>query len=162
MGGGVQFDRFLQKIKPVGKYQGEETVKIADHLNGRLKGQTKYRLIGGWVKDRVRQITPAGTEECFDLTIPQAHCFQANGLIAHNSLEQDADVVAFIFREEQYLTPSERDALPEERKNVAEIIIGKQRSGPTGTVDLRFTPSSMRFDNLYRETTPALDYGDRE
>ena len=42
-------------------------------------------------------------------------------------------------------------ALPEDRKNVAELIIAKQRNGPTGTVDLRFTPSSMRFDNLYRE-----------
>ena len=48
-------------------------------------------------------------------------------------------------------TPEEREAMPEDRKNVAELIIAKQRNGPTGTVDLRFTPSSMRFDNLYRE-----------
>jgi len=41
--------------------------------------------------------------------------------------------------------------MPEDQKNVAELIIAKQRNGPTGTVDLRFTPSSMRFDNLYRE-----------
>src|SRR5215813_7024635 len=67
------------------------------------------------------------------------------------ALEQDADVVAFIFREEQYKTAEERDAMPEDRKNIAELIIAKRRNGPTGTVDLRFTPSSMRFDNLYRE-----------
>jgi len=67
------------------------------------------------------------------------------------ALEQDADVVAFIFREEQYKTAEEREAMPEDRKNIAELIIAKQRNGPTGTVDLRFTPSSMRFDNLYRE-----------
>ena len=60
-------------------------------------------------------------------------------------------VVAFIFREEQYKSPEEREAMPEDRKNIAELIIAKQRNGPTGTVDLRFTPSSMRFDNLYRE-----------
>jgi replicative DNA helicase len=74
------------------------------------------------------------------------------------AIEQDADMVAFIFREEQYLSAEKREALPEDRKNVAELIIAKQRNGPTGTVDLRFTPSSMRFDNLYRET-PALSYG---
>jgi replicative DNA helicase len=41
--------------------------------------------------------------------------------------------------------------MPEDRKNIAELIIAKQRNGPTGPVDLRFTPSSMRFDNLYRD-----------
>jgi len=60
-------------------------------------------------------------------------------------------VVAFIYREEQYKTPEERNNLPEDQRNVAELIIAKQRNGPTGTIDLRFTPSSMRFDNLYRE-----------
>src|SRR6266487_2305873 len=59
------------------------------------------------------------------------------------ALEQDADVVAFIYRPEQYQTPEERDSLPEEQKNVAELIVAKQRNGPTGSVDLRFTPSSM-------------------
>jgi replicative DNA helicase len=67
------------------------------------------------------------------------------------ALEQDADVVAFIYRPEVYKSPEERDNLPDDQKNVAELIIAKQRNGPTGTVDLRFTPSSMRFDNLYRE-----------
>src|SRR5687768_1586559 len=79
------------------------------------------------------------------------HRPQLADLRESGALEQDADLVAFIFREEQYKTPEERDSMPEDRKNVAELIIAKQRNGPTGTVDLRFTPSSMRFDNLYRE-----------
>lgn len=79
------------------------------------------------------------------------HRPQLGDLRESGALEQDADVVAFIFREEQYLSAAHRQELPEERRNMAEIIIAKQRSGPTGTVDLRFTPSSMRFDNLYRE-----------
>lgn len=79
------------------------------------------------------------------------HRPQLADLRESGALEQDADLVAFIFREEQYKTPEEREAMPEDRKNIAEIIIAKQRNGPTGTVDLRFTPSSMRFDNLYRE-----------
>ena len=79
------------------------------------------------------------------------HRPQLADLRESGALEQDADVVAFIYREEQYKTPEERNNLPEDQKNVAELIVAKQRNGPTGTVDLRFTPSSMRFDNLYRE-----------
>jgi len=79
------------------------------------------------------------------------HRPQLADLRESGALEQDADVVAFIYRAEQYKSPEERDSLPEEQKNVAELIVAKQRNGPTGTVDIRFTPSSMRFDNLYRE-----------
>jgi len=79
------------------------------------------------------------------------HRPQLSDLRESGALEQDADLVAFIFREEQYKTPEERESMPEDRKNIAELIIAKQRNGPTGSVDLRFTPSSMRFDNLYRE-----------
>lgn len=79
------------------------------------------------------------------------HRPQLADLRESGALEQDADVVAFIYREEQYKTPEERNNLPEDQKNVAELIVAKQRNGPTGSVDLRFTPSSMRFDNLYRE-----------
>jgi replicative DNA helicase len=79
------------------------------------------------------------------------HRPQLADLRESGALEQDADLVAFIYRAEQYKTPEERDSLPEDQKNVAELIIAKQRNGPTGSVDLRFTPSSMRFDNLYRE-----------
>jgi replicative DNA helicase len=80
------------------------------------------------------------------------HRPQLADLRESGALEQDADVVAFIYRPEQYArTEEERDSLPDDQKNVAELIIAKQRNGPTGQVKLRFTPSSMRFDNLYRE-----------
>ena len=58
------------------------------------------------------------------------------------SIEQDADVVAFIHREEYY------DRENEDVKGQAEIIIAKQRNGPTGTVNLYFNSSYTRFDNL--------------
>ena len=78
------------------------------------------------------------------------HRPQLADLRESGALEQDADVVAFIYRPEVYKTPEERDSLSDDEKNVAELIVAKQRNGPTDTVRLRFTPSSMRFDNLYR------------
>jgi len=78
------------------------------------------------------------------------HRPQLSDLRESGALEQDADLVAFLYREEAYKTPEERQSMPEDRKNIAELILAKQRNGPTGTVELRFVPSSMRFDNLYR------------
>ncbi len=74
------------------------------------------------------------------------------------SIEQDADVVMFVFREEYYLERSQpRENTEEHRKwqtdmeavtGKADVIIGKQRHGPTGTVTLQFTPEFTRFSNL--------------
>src|SRR5438874_6741197 len=58
------------------------------------------------------------------------------------SIEQDADLVAFIFREEVY-KPDDPDL-----DGIAELIIRKQRNGPTGTVKLAFLKSSTRFESL--------------
>ena len=58
------------------------------------------------------------------------------------AIEQDADVIMFLYRDEYY----HRDR--EESKGLAEVIVAKQRSGPTGTVDLNFTGEYMRFRNL--------------
>jgi replicative DNA helicase len=59
------------------------------------------------------------------------------------AIEQDADVVLFIYREEVY----DREC-PEDMKGVAEIIIGKQRNGPIGDVKLKFFSEYTRFENL--------------
>ena len=66
---------------------------------------------------------------------------QLSDLRESGALEQDADVVMFIFREEQY------DPTPE-NENLADVIIGKQRNGPTGTVKLAFLKQYTRFANL--------------
>lgn len=69
------------------------------------------------------------------------HRPQLSDLRESGALEQDADVVLFIYREEQY----ERN---DENEGVAEIIVGKQRNGPTGVVKLAFVKEHTRFENM--------------
>jgi replicative DNA helicase len=74
------------------------------------------------------------------------HRPQLSDLRESGALEQDADVVMFIFREEQY---RDADGQPnQEAQGLAEIIIGKQRNGPTGTAKLAFIKEHTRFENL--------------
>lgn len=90
--------------------------------------------------DEVISIEPDGEELVYDLTVEGLHNFVANDIVVHNSIEQDADLVMFIYRDEYYNPESDR-------RGEAEIIIAKQRNGPTGTVDLLFQSSVTRFLN---------------
>jgi replicative DNA helicase len=86
---------------------------------------------------------------------------QLSDLRESGSIEQDADVVMFVFREEYYLKNKEPRAGSEEHlkwqaemeqvHGVAEVIIGKQRHGPTGTVPVQFDAEVTRFSTLTRE-----------
>jgi replicative DNA helicase len=73
------------------------------------------------------------------------HRPQLSDLRESGALEQDADVVAFIYREDMYMDKSQP---PTEAQGVAELIIAKQRNGPTGVVKLAFIREFTRFENL--------------
>ncbi len=74
---------------------------------------------------------------------------QLSDLRESGAIEQDADLVAGIYREEYY--KSDKENLSDEEKTSAEIIIMKQRNGPTGTVKVCFLREYARFDNPDRK-----------
>jgi replicative DNA helicase len=94
--------------------------------------------------DEIVEVAPLGPQPVFDATVAQTHNFLANGVVAHNSIEQDADVVLFIYRDEYYNSESEQ-------RGTAEIIVAKHRSGPTGVARLAFLDKYTKFANMARE-----------
>jgi len=91
--------------------------------------------------DRVSAIEPLGPKPVFDATVKGTHNFIANGIVAHNSLEQDSDAVILLYREDAF----ERES---PRAGEADLILAKHRNGPTGTVTVAFQGHYSRFVDM--------------
>ncbi len=91
--------------------------------------------------DTVVDVTPLGEQEVFDATVLGTHNFVVNGIAAHNSLEQDADMVVLIHREDAYEKESTR---PGE----ADLIVAKHRNGPTANLVVAFQGHYSRFVDM--------------
>ncbi|HRY59845.1 MAG TPA: replicative DNA helicase [Patescibacteria group bacterium] len=121
------------------------------------------QLMGGGSENRVQEISEISRSLkglARELNVPVIALSQLNralearpdkrpilsDLRESGSIEQDADVVMFVFREDYY----DRDT---NRKNIADILIRKHRNGPTGEVSLYFVSDQMRFANLDKKHT---------
>ena len=105
--------------------------------------------IGDIYWDEVVSIFSDGISEVYDLTVLSTHNFIAGDIIVHNSIEQDSDVVAFLYREEYYNPQSDR-------KNIMEVQIKKHRNGPTQNIELYFNREKQHISSV--DTT----HGDSE
>jgi replicative DNA helicase len=91
--------------------------------------------------DEVRETVSLGEQPVFDATVLGTHNFIANGISVHNSLEQDADMVILLHREDAY----ERES---PRAGEADLIVAKHRNGPTATVTVAFQGHYSRFVDM--------------
>lgn len=152
---GVVTNAFCTGVKPVYRLTtqlGRTIRATANHkfltINGwkRLDGLTSDDSIAAYLPDgetcwdALLEIVPDGEADVYDLTVPEFSNFVANGTIVHNSIEQDADVVMFLYRDEIY---NEATEFP----NQADIIVAKHRNGPTGTISLFFEKTLTKFMN---------------
>ncbi len=94
--------------------------------------------------DPVVAIDARGEQPVYDATVAETHNFVANGIVVENSLEQDADVVVFLYRDELY-HPESPD------RGTAEVLVAKHRSGPTGMDRLAFLDHYTRFANMAKD-----------
>jgi replicative DNA helicase len=91
--------------------------------------------------DEIVSIQPDGEEEVYDLTVDDLHNFVASDVLTHNSIEQDSDIVMFIYRDEVYNPDTDRP-------NIADIIVAKHRNGPIGQISLYFQAAQTRYRDL--------------
>jgi replicative DNA helicase len=91
--------------------------------------------------DRVVSIEPLGPQPVYDATVKGTHNFIADGVAAHNSIEQDSDVVILLHREDAYEKESPR-------AGEADLIVAKHRNGPTATVTVAFQGHYSRFVDM--------------
>ena len=89
--------------------------------------------------DEVHSIVELGEEDVYDATVETVHNFVANGIIVHNSIEQDSDIVMFLLRREYYD--------PFDKPGLAELIIAKNRHGAVGSVNLTYRKELAQFAN---------------
>jgi replicative DNA helicase len=92
------------------------------------------------INDKVKKIKYIGLQKVYDFEVFKFKNFFSNGFILHNSIEQDADIVLMLYRDDYYYENSNE-------KNIAEIIIAKHRNGPVGTIKLRFDSYLTKFFN---------------
>jgi len=91
--------------------------------------------------DEVVAIEPMGEAQVFDATVVGTHNFIANGIAVHNSIEQDADMVILLHREDAYEKESPR-------AGEADLIVAKHRNGPTDTITVAFQGHFSRFVDM--------------
>jgi replicative DNA helicase len=91
--------------------------------------------------DEVVAVEPDGVEEVFDATVVGTHNFVADGVAVHNSIEQDADMVVLLHREDAYEKESPR-------AGEADFIVAKHRNGPTDTITVAFQGHYSRFVDM--------------
>ncbi len=117
-------------------------------------GDIYQRATNDLLWDRVVSIVPKGKAPVFDLVMPGTHNFVANGLAVHNSgeLEQVADLVLFIYREEYYDAAKAR---AEDKEHTAEIRVAKHRNGPVADLEMFFHKEHGRFRDLDRRHASA-------
>ncbi|MHA7135378.1 replicative DNA helicase [Oerskovia turbata] len=112
--------------------------KIADVLESE---ELEIMAVNDLLWDEVVSITPEGEKPVYDATVVGTHNFIANGIAVHNSIEQDADMVILLHREDAYEKESPR-------AGEADLIVAKHRNGPTDTITVAFQGHYARFVDM--------------
>jgi replicative DNA helicase len=112
--------------------------QVADLLD---RADLEVDAVNDVLWDRVLRIEPDGVEQVFDATVIGTHNFVADGIAVHNSIEQDADMVILLHREDAY----ERES---PRAGEADFIVAKHRNGPTDTITVAFQGHYSRFVDM--------------
>jgi len=91
--------------------------------------------------EKIQQVVYSNLNQVYDQTIEKFHNYLNEGIILHNSIEQDADIVIMLYREDYYQEKTTDS-------QITEFIVAKHRNGPVGTAKLLFKPTIASFENI--------------
>jgi replicative DNA helicase len=150
--GKANIEMFIDKVGFINKRKNDILLNGWDLTKDKKAGWTTY----SYNKERticfipIKSITSIGNQEVYDIEVDSVHNFVANNIIVHNSIEQDSDMVIFIYRQSYYFKDEELEIKginPDE----SELLVEKHRNGVTGAVQTRFIKALMRFEDFYQE-----------
>jgi replicative DNA helicase len=121
--------------------RGKLVPELSAFLDGRAVNTLREIASSDIYWDRVLSIEPLGLQPVYDATVKGTHNFIADGIAAHNSIEQDSDLVILLHREDAYEKESPR-------AGEADLIVAKHRNGPTATVTVAFQGHYSRFVDM--------------
>jgi replicative DNA helicase len=133
---------YLQLMSSVSRNRNDSREREVAQMSSEQKGLAKEFDVP-WIL--VSQLNRAADTR-------SGHRPQLSDLRESGAIEQDADVVAFVFREEYY-------DKTDENIGRAEVIVAKNRNGPTGTIDLAWFDSFTRFEDLWEDAGPTSHGG---
>ena len=156
---GIGLSEMRAKARRLQQTQGKLDLLIVDYLQLMSGGSKRYEnrtqevsAISRGLKALAKELTVPVVALSQLSRAPESrggdHRPQLSDLRESGSIEQDADVVAFIFREEVYKQDDP------DLQGKAELIIAKQRNGPTGRVNLAFLKNSTRFESMVADDMP--------
>ena len=125
--------------------RAENRVQEISAISGALKAVAKELAVPVIALSQLSRAPEQRTE----------HRPQLSDLRESGAIEQDADVVLFLFRPEAYMR-DQTDLEGESMEGKAELIVGKQRNGPTGTIELFFRKEFTRFESVSRRPPAAV------
>ena len=121
--------------------RGEGRAPLAQVVEVLDRADLQVDAVNDLLWDEVVAIEPVGEKQVFDATVVGTHNFIANGIAVHNSIEQDADMVILLHREDAYEKESPR-------AGEADLIVAKHRNGPTDTITVAFQGHFSRFVDM--------------
>ena len=128
----VKYLSKLDLISVLDKYNFIHFLRKGYHLN----------IFSFFTFIRISHIVPSCKEIVYDCWLPLTNSFLGNGYILHNSIEQDADLVLMLYREDYYSQGNQ------ENNDLTHVIIAKHRNGPIGKINLIFDSITASFSNV--------------
>jgi replicative DNA helicase len=154
--GKLNIELFVNNIGFINKRKNDVMINGWNKSKDNLAGWNKYE----YNKNRtlcfmpIKSIESIGVHKVYDIEVPKLHNFVANGIITHNSIEQDADLVILTYRPAQYGILEDENGNSTVGRGI--LILAKNKEGDTGDIDFGHNKSLTRIFDVDDDSLPII------